>query len=60
MGGDLGYISDLGVRNGVGMFTKIPGLYGDVQSAFATGDMFSAGKAFGKLWKMMFDFNLGN
>lgn len=40
MGGDLGYVSDLGVRNGVGMFTKIPGLYGAVTSAMATGDLF--------------------
>lgn len=60
LGADLGFLTDLGARNGVGLFTEIPKMYAEMQLHLDNGNLFNAGKTFGRIWKLMFDFNLKN
>ena len=59
---DFAYIADQLVRGGVASFLTVPGLAGEVTKFVndPNPDYFEGGKAFGKIWKNIFDMNLAN
>ena len=50
------------MKGGLGLFLEAGPLYTEMQANLADGatDYYKAGKAFGKLWKVIFDTSLNN
>jgi len=59
---DFAYIGDQFVRGGLAMFISVPDMVAEMNSFVQaeTPDYFKGGKAFGKIWKLIFDMNLAN
>jgi hypothetical protein len=50
------------MKGGLGLFLDASPLYNEMEANLAAGatDYYKAGKAFGKLWKILFDASLNN
>jgi hypothetical protein len=59
---DYAYLGDQLVRGGLSAFLSVPDMLSTMNSFIndPSPDYFEGGKAFGKIWKQVFDMNLAN
>lgn len=59
---DFAYIGDQGMRGLLSGILEVPGMYSSMTGFIqaSTPDYFEGGKVFGKIIKLVFDYNISN